>query len=469
MILKKGYQNNMTEPNRERAKRRLKEQKRKQRDRKKERSRRAKKFAKGKRISWEKLDNTANLFPAIATHNMTNVYRISVTLQEKVDKDLLQQALDELLPEFDTFRVRLRKGIFWNYFETNQQSPPLVEVEQAYPCSYIEPYTNNGYLFRVSYYRDRINLEVFHVLADGMGGVNFLRELTYRYLQLKYPELGKQADGGLSDETSLNTEDSYLKNFRQGRAKGYKTARAVEIRGEKLSGGAMGVLHGYLSLPEIKRVCKERQISINEYLTSLFIYSIYREYLHESVSKRPIAVAVPVNLRPYFDSMTTRNFFVMVSAVFCPDREESYTRLEIQDIVVASLREQINRKHLEDLFSYNVSNQKNIVLRSVPMFIKILAMRFVYQSSARANTTTLTNIGSFSIAPEYQKYVKRFHGMIAMSTGQNIKGLICSYGDELVLNFTSTLRDVSIQRRVFRQLVEDGIPVTVESNGVYYE
>lgn len=459
----------MSGQNRELAKKRLKEQKRKQKDRKKERSRRAKRSAKGKRIHWEKLDNTANLFPAIATHNMTNVYRISVTLQESIDKAVLQQALDELLPVFDTFRVRLRKGIFWNYFETNQLSPPIVEMEQAYPCSYIEPYTNNGYLFRVSYYRDRINLEVFHVLADGMGGVNFLRELTYRYLQLRHPELADRTSVGLSDETSLNTEDSYLKNYRQGRAKGYKTARAVEVRGEKLPGGAMGVLHGYLALPEIKRVCKERQISINEYLTSLLIYSIYREYLHESISSRPVAVAVPVNLRPYFDSMTTRNFFVMVSAVFRPDREERYTREEVQDIVVSSLREQINREHLEDLFSYNVSNQKNIILRSVPMFIKILAMRYVYRSSARANTTTLTNIGSFSIASEYQPYVKRFHGMIAMSTGQNIKGLVCSFGDELVLNFTSTLRDVSIQRRVFRQLAEDGIPVTVESNGVYYE
>lgn len=151
----------MNEQGRARAKQRLREQKRKQKNSQKERHKKAKKSSKGKRINWEKLDNTANLFPAIATHNMTNVYRISVTLQERIDKALLQQALDDLLPEFDTFRVRMRKGIFWNYFETNHQSPPLVEMEQSYPCSYIDPYSNNGYLFRVSYYRDRINLEVF--------------------------------------------------------------------------------------------------------------------------------------------------------------------------------------------------------------------------------------------------------------------------------------------------------------------
>mgnify|MGYP007007140302 CR=1 FL=1 len=47
-----------------------------------------------------------------------------------------------------------------------------------------------NYLFRVTYYKSRINLEVFHVLTDGMGGINFLRELTYQYLRLVHPETG---------------------------------------------------------------------------------------------------------------------------------------------------------------------------------------------------------------------------------------------------------------------------------------
>ena len=67
---------------------------------------------KEKQIHWEKLDNTANLFPAIAGQNTTNVYRISVTLTEYIEERLLQEALDRVLQRFDTCRVRLRKGIF---------------------------------------------------------------------------------------------------------------------------------------------------------------------------------------------------------------------------------------------------------------------------------------------------------------------------------------------------------------------
>lgn len=50
---------------------------------------------------------------------MTNVYRISVTLTDEIDSEKLQEALDIVLPKFGLFNVRLRMGVFWNYFEEN--------------------------------------------------------------------------------------------------------------------------------------------------------------------------------------------------------------------------------------------------------------------------------------------------------------------------------------------------------------
>ena len=59
--------------------------------------------------------------------------------------------------------------------------------------------------------------------------------------------------------------------------------------------------------------------------------------------------------------------------------------------------------------------------------------------------------------------------MISRSTGQNIKGAICSYQNTMVFTITSVLADVSIQRRFFRMLAEDGITVIVETNGAVRE
>lgn len=420
-------------------------------------------------LKWDKLDNTAHLFPVIAGEEMTNVYRISVVLKEEVKKELLQQALDMILPKFELFNVRLRQGIFWYYFEENVKRAPVVSKEKTYPCRYIIQNKNRSYLFRVSYYKCRINLEVFHVLTDGMGGINFLKELTYQYLRLAHPDLREQVGGdALSTDTSLNTEDSFLKNYRKSYQKSYKTQKAYLLKGEKYKTPEFGVIHGYLNIPQLKEVCKKWKVSINEYLVTVFIWSVYLEYMHGMPSEKPVRVAVPVNLRPFFDSVTTKNFFAMVSAEFHPEKE-TYTFEEVLDIVRSSLREQINKEHLEEIFSYNVSNEKALIARAVPLFIKNIAIRSVYTSAALANTSTITNIGNISLKEEYEPYVEGFHAYLAMSKGQNLKGTICSYKDTLVFTFSFILKDTSVQKAFFRKLADDGLDVSIESNGVCYE
>ncbi len=418
-------------------------------------------------IRWDKLDNTAHLFPVIAGEQASNVYRISVTLNEAVDPALLQQALDTVLPKFHGFDLRLRHGVFWNYFEENGKPAPRVREERTFPCRYIQANRNRSYLFRVSYYKYRINLEVFHVLTDGMGGLNFLRELTYRYLRLAHPELQEALGDSLDRGTTLNREDSFLRHYKKQAAKTYATRRAFLLKGERLRSGEFGVMHGYLPIPRLKEVCRGFEASINEYLVAAYVWAVYTEHLHAMPSPRPIRVAVPVNLRPYFNSITTKNFFVMVSAQFHPTRED-HTFEEVLSAVKESLRGQLNGEHLEKIFSYNVSNQMNPLLKAVPLPIKNLAMRRVYSRSALANTTTITNIGSIDVAEAYRPYIDRFHAFLAMSKGQHVKGTICSYGDTLVFSFSYDLQEPSVQRGFFRRLAADGIPVEIESNGVHY-
>ena len=414
-------------------------------------------------IRWDKLDNTANLFPVIAGESMSNVYRISVTLTELVDPDLLQEALDIVLPKFDGFNLRLQKGIFWYYFEENGNPAPKVKEENTYPCRFIEQNKNKHYLFRVTYFKYRINLEVFHVLTDGLGGINFLKELTYQYLRLCHPEIREKVGDDLNCGTSLNREDSFIKNYRKSSSKPYQTQKAYLVKGEKLLPGEFGVMHGYMKISALKEVCHKYGVSINEYLVGVFVYSVYQECLKGMPSDKPIRVAVPVNLRPYFASNTTKNFFVMVSAEFHPTKED-YTFEEILQTVRESLKAQINKENLEKLFSYNVSNEKVWIARIAPLFLKNLAMKIVYTQSALANTTTITNIGNIGVEDVYKPYIEMFHAFLAMSKGQHIKGTICSYDDTLVFTFSYDLQDTGIQKVFFRKIAADGIEVQLDSN-----
>lgn len=299
-----------------------------------------------------------------------------------------------------------------------------------------------------------------------MGGINFLKELTYQYLRLVHPQLREKAGDALSSDTSMNREDSFLRNYRKSAKKGYQSKKAYLIKGEKLDSEEFGVIHGYVKIPALKEVCHKYGMSINEYLVATYVWSIYKECLHGMTSDRAIRAAVPVNLRPFFDSVTTKNFFAMVSAELVPDKENlSYE--EVLERVKTSLRSQINKEHLEQLFSYNVSNQQNLFARAVPLFLKNIAIRLVYTQSALANTTTITNIGNVKLEPEYEPYVQMFHAFLAMSKGQLLKATVCSYRDTLAITFSSVLAEPHVQRTFFRQLAADGLEVTIESNGVY--
>lgn len=421
-----------------------------------------------KELKWDKLDNTAHVFPVIAGEKMSNVYRISVVLKEEVKEEYLQKALEEVLPQFPGFHVRLRTGAFWYYFEENNKPAPRVHEENTYPCRYILQQRNNSYLFRVTYFGPRINLEVFHVLTDGMGGVGFIKELVYHYLSLVHVELEGERHDSLQEGTSLDREDSFLENYKTPKKSGYHSEHAYLLKGEQLIPGEFGVIHGYIPIEQLKEVCHRYQMSINEYLVSAFAWGIYKENMRGIPNKRAIRIAVPVNLRPYFQSVTTKNFFVMVSAEFLAVKE-SYSFEEVASEVVENLRKQINKEHLEEIFSYNVTNEKHLVAQMVPLFLKNLAIRTVYRRAALANTSTVTNIGQVSIDEKYDPYVEMVHAYLAMSEGQMLKGTICSYKDTLVFSFSSVLASAKIQRGFFRQLVSDGIEVIVESNGVYNE
>lgn len=419
-------------------------------------------------LAWDKLDNTANLFPVIATQELTNVYRISVTLTEEIDRMVLQTALNKILPQFSVFRMRLRMGIFWYYFEENTRPAPIVREEYTSPSTYIDKSRNNHYMFRVTYYKCRINLEVFHALTDGAGGITFLTELVYQYLRLKHPEILQYDKDKISSGIFLDNEDSYVKNFKKGHPKVYKTERALTLQGEKLPSGTMGMVHGYLPVNELKAAGKKYNMTINQYIVGVFVYAVYKEYLKERPSKLPISCCVPVNLRPYYDSHTMKNFFAMVSAVLRPEKEH-YTLEEVLQIVKDSLNEQITPENLNNIMSYNVSNEMNWVLRAVPLFVKNAFMKWIYGTSTRATTATVTNIGNIVLKEPYKKYVEHFYPTLSMSKGQNIKVAICSYNGMLTVNFSSSIEDLSVQKRFFQIIAKDGVSVAVESNGAYYE
>lgn len=413
--------------------------------------------------TWRRLDNTAKLFPVISSENLTNVFRVSVTLKDKIDASILQQALSEVLPWFQGINVRLRRGIFWYYFESKKKIP-TIEKETTYPCKYLDPHAPVHFLFRVSYYENRINFEVFHAITDGMGALNFLKELTYMYLRLKAGETKLIP----STECILGIEDSYKKNYKKRPRSMYPVKKAFSLKGDTLYLDTISVIHGYIDLDSFRTKCKESHVSITKYIVALLLFGIYEEYMNGQGNKHPVVINLPVNLRSFFDSTTTSNFFAVTSVKFLFNGE-THTFDEVLSFVDQQMKENLTQKHMEEIISYNVSNEKKWYIRMAPLPVKWLILQYIFRRSSRSCTTTLSNLGAIHVAKEWEHEIENFHFVIGVSKRQNMKCGICSYQDKLIVTFSSVLKDTYLQKAFFRALTKQGIPVTIESNGVNYE
>ena len=89
-----------------------------------------------KPLRWLRLDNAAKIYPAARRQGWSNVFRLSVTLRETVDRQVLQSALDVTARRFPSICVRLRRGLFWYYLQQLRQAPALWE-ESCYPLTYM--------------------------------------------------------------------------------------------------------------------------------------------------------------------------------------------------------------------------------------------------------------------------------------------------------------------------------------------
>ena len=161
---------------------------------------------KNKSLYWRKLDNSAKIFPISAGKKYSTVFRLSVLLNDKVDREILEKAVIKTLDNYKAFKVRMKAGFFWYYLEYNTKKP-IIEEEKDYPCKYIDPRRNNGYLFKITYFENKINIDIFHALTDGNTGTTFFREIIYTYLELCYPNELEQKNRQLR-KLVFDTEDS---------------------------------------------------------------------------------------------------------------------------------------------------------------------------------------------------------------------------------------------------------------------
>ena len=422
---------------------------------------------KSKKDVWYKLDLSATVYPTLQRRDFSSVYRLSVKLKDNVDPALLQQALDLTLPRFPTYKVAIRKGLFWRYLEPNSRPGPFVQEDIKNPCMPMHFKSNNRYLIRVYYYGSRISLEAHHCLGDGTGGMCLLQTLTSVYLGL----LGhKITPSGFvlkldEDPDPGELEDAYMRYATAKVKPPRPSEKTYRIRGTKEPFYTLNIVDGVMSVSEVMKTARQYGATITEYLNAVLLYALLQKQTAEFLLKyKPVRIAMPVNLRRFFPSKTLRNFITMVYPSIDP-RLGEYSFEEIVTQVHNFMRYYINEKFLCGDITTNAATKHNFLIRIVPLFLKDLVVRTFYTRVQDKNSSAgLTNMGALKVPEDMKPYIERFDIYMGQPFSSRTNCAIISFEDILTVNFASSIVESDVERYFFRKLVQDGIHVKIESN-----
>ncbi len=416
-----------------------------------------------KTLEWRKLDNSAKLFPISAGKKYSTVFRLSAVLNEQIQPEILEKAVEIALEKYKSFRVKMKNGFFWNYLEHNSKKP-IIEEEKDYPCKYINPSTNNQYLFKVTYFESKVNIDIFHSLTDGNSGALFFKEIIYSYLEMAHPDDFKE-ELRTYRKVDYTIEDSYIKNFDKKAKNNNSSKKAYLLKGGKLKLGAISAIHEIIDLNALKEQAKNENCTITQYITAVLIYSIYQVNF-ANPKKRPIKICIPVNLKKYFASDTITNFFSYITVEAEMEKHQLDTFPKILEFVKKEFEKKLTQEEIKKTMSGNVKLGTNPFIKRIPLFLKKPIVRLSYLEIRKYTTMTFSNIGRIGIIGKYQKYIDNFFMLIAPESAEKIKCSACSYENKFTLTFTSILNNSYIEKTFLSFLEDKKIAVKIESNGV---
>ena len=416
---------------------------------------------------WYKLDLSANVYPTLQRRNFSSVFRIGVTLKEKVDPDLIDRAFAMTVPRFPHFASAIRSGFFWYYLEPNPNPLPKVQEDICNPCMPMPFKSNNEYLIRLYYHENTISFEAFHSLTDGLGGLYFLKTLTAVYLRLKGYDI-PNTHGVLDINEAPDPEELEDAYMRYARSK-YRPKRAQEKayrnKGTKEPFYTLNIISGEIPAAALKATAKRYGASITEYLNAVLLYALMQEQKNRRPFRElPLKLAMPVNLRQFFPSNTLRNFITMVYPAIDP-RMGDYSFEDIVTQVHHYMRYYINDKFLNADITTNAYTQQHPVLRAVPLFMKNFVVRQFYKRvQDKQSSAGLTNVGIIDVPDEMKEHIVRFDPIMGQPFSARPNCAIGSYKDLTIINFASSIIESEVERLFFRKLVKDGVPVKIQSN-----
>lgn len=406
--------------------------------------------------NWYKLDNVGKFYSSIGDKESQQVFRYSITLKETVEPNILQDALDATIEVFETFNVNLKKGLFWYYLEETNKK--YIVTKENLPICYKIYNTSNDFLYRVSYYNKRINFEISHILSDGRGSIEFFKTLINNYLKIKYNL--KEIDPTTNTSYIEKSEDSFAKYYKKTKVTTKNPKNIYLYKGRKHL-NKIRYLEAHLSVKDVLELAHKQDATLTSLIVSVLIYSM-KDVMTEAELKKNIKIDIPVDLRQYYKSFSSKNYFGLTSVVYkFKSREDT-----LKDII-KSINEQfktnLTPEKLSERVNQMVAFEKNIFCRITPVFLKNWALSIISFFSNRMSTSCVSNIGKIAFDKNETKYIENIN---ILTSTPSFQFTLCSFEDDLSIGISSKYKYNEIIKNFCNYFSKQDIEMTINVSEV---
>lgn len=425
-------------------------------------------MAKENRLRWMPLDNSAKIYPPARTSNWSNIFRISATLTEEIDTEVMKSALDITVRRFPSIAVRLRRGVFWYYLQQISSVPDIRE-ENSYPLVKMSKQEMRQCAFRVIVHGKRVAIEIFHSITDGNGAMIFLKSLVAEYLQQKYGiriPIEHGVLGRLEEPSEEELEDSYQKNIGKVSAS-LRGNNAWRPSGTPEEDGFSHLTCLELSVKDVLDKAHEYGVSLTGFLCAAMMQALQNmqgDEIPDARKRKAIKICVPVNLRKMFGSSSLRNFVLYATPEILP-KLGKYSFKEICDIVHHQMALEVTPKQMSMKIATNTCCERIWAFKILPLFLKNIAMKMVFNIvGERKSCLALSNLGAIKLPKIMEEYVDRMDFILGVQATAPYDCAVLSFKDTLYINFIRNIKESKLEYYFYRALRELGLNVKAQSN-----
>lgn len=231
----------------------------------------------------------------------------------------------------------------------------------------------------------------------------------------------------------------------------------------KIKKNTNNTYHYTMDVTETKKICEKYNVTITEYLTSLYIYALFIS-LHKKKITKEFVITVPVNLRKYYKEDTLANFFVCmnINPKIIEKKLNDFT--DILKEVKQEFKEKLPLEKMKKYLSRDVKLGENPFIKLVPLFVKKTFIKYTGKLFYKSVTSTLSNVGIIDIDDQYKKYIDNILVMVLPGKIQKLKCTVCSFDNKLNVTMNSNIADEKFEK-VFYNLLQKHIKnIKLESN-----